>query len=61
MDDDALEVEVNPGPAWDQFDSMLGSGSSANRARHMELAGKSLSAVADVAKRDAMHKFGHHL
>jgi len=42
VDDDALGVEGRPGTSWDQFEHMLGSGSSATRARRMELAGKSV-------------------
>ncbi|KAL0055055.1 hypothetical protein WJX82_006331 [Trebouxia sp. C0006] len=40
VDDDALGVEGRPGTSWDQFEHMLGSGSSATRARRMELAGR---------------------
>ncbi|DBA74384.1 TPA: hypothetical protein ACH3X1_011148 [Trebouxia sp. C0004] len=40
VDDDASEVEVTPGEAWNQFQGTLGSRSSANRAKHMELAGR---------------------
>ncbi len=40
VDDDALEVKLTPGAAWNQFQGMLGSEPSANRATHVELAGK---------------------
>lgn len=40
VDDDALEVKLTPGATWNQFQGMLGSEPSANRATHMELAGK---------------------
>lgn len=40
VDDDALEVKLTPGAAWNQFQGMLGSEPFANRATHMELAGK---------------------